>query len=64
MMNHYITDEHTLSGTLGGTLLVLLYSIDPARLLDSVILAATGALVSFAASVFCKYLWRKLNKRS
>lgn len=58
---NYITDSDTRTGTIGGTLLVLLYSIDPAQLLTSVILAATGALVSFAVSVVCNYVWKKMK---
>jgi mannitol-specific phosphotransferase system IIBC component len=62
-MNNSITDTDTLSGTLGGTMLVLLYSINPAELLSTVIVAAAGALVSFAVSVLCKSIWQKTGKK-
>jgi len=60
---NYISDPETRSGTICGTLLVLLYSVDPTQLLSSVILAATGAFVSFVVSLGCKYLWRRINRK-
>ena len=55
-MNHYNLDTDTLSCTAGGTLLVLLYTVSPSELLNTVIIAATGALVSFMVSLFCKFI--------
>lgn len=61
-MNHYNLDTDTLSCTAGGTLLVLLYTVSPSELLNTVIIAATGALVSFMVSLFCKFIWRKIRE--
>ncbi len=61
-MHNYNFDTDTLSGTAGGTLLVLLYSLSPSELLNTVVIAATGALVSFIVSLFCKFIWRKIRE--
>lgn len=61
-MNNYNPDNNTLSCTIAGTLLALLNSINPGELLNTVIIAATGALVSFIVSLFCKYLWHKITE--
>jgi hypothetical protein len=60
---NYLTDADTRSGTIGGTILVIVLQIDTTQLLSTIILAATGAVVSFAVSVFCKYAWKKLNRK-
>jgi hypothetical protein len=60
---NYITDTHTRTGTLGGTLLVVILNIDSMQLLSTIIMAATGAVVSFVMSVFCKYLWKRIGKK-
>jgi hypothetical protein len=60
---NYITDPDTRTGTLGGTMLVIVLNIDTTQLLSTIILAATGAVVSFAVSVVCKYAWRKFNRK-
>ncbi len=60
---NYITDPHTRTGTLGGTLLVVILNIDTTQLLSTIILAATGAVVSFVMSVLCKYAWKKMNRK-
>ena len=55
-MNNYITDAGTRTGTIGGTLLVLVLQVNINQLLNTVLTAATGALVSFLVAVACKYL--------
>ena len=57
---NYITDPDTRTGTMGGMLLVLL-NINPPELLNTVVIAATGAIVSFMVSVLCKFVWEKIN---
>jgi len=64
MHMNYISDIHTRTGTLGGTLLVIILNIDATQLLSTVILAASGAVVSFVMSVFCKYLWKKMGGKA
>ncbi len=57
---YYLNDPDTRTGTFGGLLLVLL-SIESPELLNTVVIAATGALVSFMVSVLCKWAWRKMH---
>ena len=52
----------TRTGTIGGTLLVLIYSLKPAQILETAVLAAIGAVVSFAVSVGLKAAFRKRKK--
>jgi hypothetical protein len=61
-MNNFHPDSDTLSCTLGGTLLALLYSVQLSELLNTVVIAATGAVVSFVVSLFCKFIWRKIKE--
>ena len=61
-MNTNRLDNDTLSCTIIGTALVLLYSINPTELLNAVVIAATGTVVSFLVSVFCKFVWRKIKE--
>jgi hypothetical protein len=44
------------SGTAGGTLLIIILHIGTAQLLDTVVLATIGAVVSFAVSRILKWL--------
>lgn len=60
-MNNIFLSGDTKIATLNGALLVLLYSIDSSQILTSVIVAATGALVSFLVTVFLKFLWEQIN---
>lgn len=62
-MNNYITDIDTRTGTIGGTLCVLLFNIQPAQLLTTAILAAIGAFVSFVVSVLCKLLLKWITRK-
>ena len=54
---------NTTAGTIGGTLLVLLFRINSQELIVSAVLAATGATVSFGVSVCLKFLmkWIRLK---
>ncbi|CAN5861252.1 hypothetical protein BH11BAC4_BH11BAC4_22630 [soil metagenome] len=62
-MDNYLTDTNTRTGTIGGTLCVLLFTLEPAQLLTTAILAAIGALVSFGVSVLCKLLLKWMTKK-
>ena len=61
-MNNNQLDNDTLSCTAIGTLLVILNSINPGELLNSVVIAATGTVVSFMVSLLCKFIWRKMKE--
>jgi hypothetical protein len=60
-MNNYITDTDTRIGTLTGTLLVVLCKIDADQLLSTVIVAGSGAIVSFIVSATCRFLWNRIR---
>jgi len=60
-MNNHNLDANTLSCTAVGTLLALLYSINLAEILNTMLIAATGSVVSFVVSLLCKYLWQKMK---
>ena len=62
IMDNLITDADTRTGTVGGTLLVLLCHIDSGLILKTAVTAATGALVSFAVSVLCHFILKKIRK--
>ncbi|MEO8771899.1 MAG: hypothetical protein ABI402_17515 [Ferruginibacter sp.] len=62
-MNNSIISTDTKIGTINGTLLVLLYSIDAGEIFKSCLLAATGAAVSFTVSIFCKWIYGKIQQR-
>jgi len=55
-------DNTTKAGTIGGTLLSMLFNIDSQDLLKTAILAAIGALVSFSVTLFLKFLIKRLKK--
>lgn len=61
-MNTYNPDKETLSCTAIGTALALLYSLNPGELLNAVVIAATGTVVSFLVSLFCKFVWKKMRE--
>lgn len=49
----------TKAGTIGGTLLVLLLRISSEEVLKTAVLAAVGAVVSFAVSLFLNRFIKK-----
>ena len=56
-------DGTTLSGTAGGTLLVLMVNLNTGEIIKTVILAVIGALVSFMVSLVMKWLVQFLKKK-
>ncbi|MCW3091404.1 MAG: hypothetical protein JWP81_2473 [Ferruginibacter sp.] len=54
---------HTKAGTAGGTLLVLLLNIGTAEILNTAILAAVGAAVSFTVSLLLRWLLKRLTRK-
>ena len=51
--------DGTRGDTAGGLLMVLLFSIHPAELAKTAVLAAIGATVSFAVSLILRWLHRR-----
>lgn len=49
----------TKHGTAGGTLLIILANIRSADIIKTIVLAAIGAVVSFAVSLLLKQLMKK-----
>lgn len=62
MTHHY--DNTTITGTIGGTLLTIIATINFEDLAKTVILAIIGATVSFFVSLFWKWIKLKINKKS
>jgi tRNA A22 N-methylase len=56
--------EHTTAiGTLTGTLLTVLATIDTEDVLKTVVLAGIGAIVSFTMSKFLSWIWHFFQRR-
>jgi hypothetical protein len=67
MENHFMTepiniDYGTKAGTVGGTLLTIVCNIHIADLTKTAVLAAVGAVVSFAVSISLRWLIRKFKR--
>lgn len=61
-MNNQSFFSGTKMGTAGGTLTILLANLSVTDLLQTAILAAIGATVSFMTSIAMKYLFKKWRK--
>jgi len=56
--------EHTTAiGTLSGTLLTVLATIDTEDVLKTVVLAGIGAIVSFTMSKFLAWIWHFFQRK-
>lgn len=64
MNTGFPSDGPTTSGTVGGFLLVWLLQIQPGQLVETVILSAVGAAVSFSVSLALKWLFRRFRQKS
>jgi hypothetical protein len=53
----------TIAGTAGGTLLSLFASVHSEDIVKTVVLALTGAVVSYAVSLGLKWLGRGLKRK-
>jgi mannitol-specific phosphotransferase system IIBC component len=60
-MNQHF-DNTTKAGTAGGTLLTIFANITGEDIFKTIILAAIGAAVSFAVTIFLKALIKRLKK--
>lgn len=56
------TNNHTLTGTAGGTFLSMLPNLASEDIAKTVILASVGAVVSFGISLLLKSLHKKYKK--
>lgn len=62
MNTNFPSDVNTRSGTIGGTLLVLLLQLNAGEVLKTALLAAIGAAVSFTVSMTLKWVLKKWKK--
>jgi uncharacterized membrane protein YeaQ/YmgE (transglycosylase-associated protein family) len=51
--------EDYLFGMLGGSVLGLISNLDAARILETIILAAIGAVISFFVTRALRWCWKK-----
>ena len=58
---HHPQDSTTAIGTLTGTVFTVAATIDTQDYMKTMILALVGATVSFAVSLFLKWLWSKIK---
>lgn len=59
--NHIHSDS--ASGTVGGTVLTVIYHINGTDIVKTAVLAFVGAVVSFYATKFCRWVWRKIKSK-
>jgi len=59
-MTHHIHDVNTRTNTIVGTVLTIFVNIQLEDLIQTIILAAVGAIVSFFVSIALKVLKNKL----
>ena len=55
-------DKTTKAGTAGGTLLSIFANINSEDLIKTIVLAAVGAVVSFAVTLLLKLLAKRIKK--
>lgn len=58
MQNHHHTSG-TLLGTVSGTVLTVLVNISSSDIIQTVVLASLGAVVSFSVSLLLKRIFKK-----
>lgn len=62
MATHNHTENGTIIGTVGGTVLTVAMNIGSSDILKTVVLAALGAIVSFSVSLLLKWIVKKFKK--
>lgn len=62
-MEHSMYNGHAKNGTVGGILLIFLTNITSGDLVKTVVLAATGAAVSFLVSWCMKQVMERFRKQ-
>lgn len=62
MEHHYHIDNGTKIGTVSGTLLTIIFNLHLHDVLKTIVLAAIGAIVSFAVSLALKELVKMFKK--
>jgi urea transporter len=63
METNFSPESDTLTGTVGGTLFVVLIHISSGEILKTAVLAAIGAAVSFSVSWGLKFLVKQLKRK-
>ncbi|MCU7551610.1 hypothetical protein OCK74_20995 [Chitinophagaceae bacterium LB-8] len=63
METNFSPGVYTLTGTVGGTLFVLLIQIGSGEILKTTVLAAIGAVVSYLVSWGLKFLVKRLKRK-
>lgn len=63
-MTHHNQHTTELAATLGGTVLAASSIPDGTSFASTIILAVTGAVTSFLATVIIKRIWKKITKRN
>jgi mannitol-specific phosphotransferase system IIBC component len=58
-MNHH--SHTTLLGTVSGTVLTIVVNISSSDIIQTVVLASLGAVVSFSVSLLLKRIFKKRN---
>ena len=56
-------DATTMSGTIGGTSLVLWINLGAGEVLKTIVLGIIGAVVSFTVSLLMKWIFERINKK-
>ncbi len=62
MSTHNQIESGTILGTVSGTVLTVVMNIGSSDIIETVVLAALGAVVSFSVSLLLKWLVKKIKK--
>jgi len=62
MSTHNHIESGTILGTVSGTVLTVVMNIGSSDIIETVVLAALGAVVSFSVSLLLKWLAKKIRK--
>ena len=62
MSTHNQIESGTILGTVSGTVLTVVMNIGSSDIIETVVLAALGAVVSFSVSLLLKWLVKKYKK--
>ena len=58
----YHIENDTIVGTVGGTILSVIPSVETGDVVRTLILATVGAVASFLATQILKWIWRRIKK--
>ena len=63
LMAEQFNHNNTRIGTLGGTLVVLLFKVNMDEIMQTAFMAAVGATVSFGISVLLRHIFRQFRRK-